>query len=103
MAIQRMEIQRMAVSKVAMSCIATFFICLLLLKGVHLNVTKSNAITTDVITDSHQGRKLGGINYGALQRGDSIPCRAGTKCKKMGPPASPYTRGCEASNRCRHG
>ncbi|KAK4799770.1 hypothetical protein SAY86_025135 [Trapa natans] len=41
------------------------------------------------------------ISYGALKRG-SIPCRLGQKtCDKQ--PANDYTRGCENSERCRHG
>ncbi|GAB4831913.1 hypothetical protein Ancab_005928 [Ancistrocladus abbreviatus] len=93
----------MAMSKAVMSCIATFFVCLLLLKGAHLNGTKSNIMATNATSHSYQGRKLGEIIYGALQHGNNIPCRAGTKCQKLGPPASPYTRGCSASTRCDHG
>ncbi|GAB4828941.1 hypothetical protein Ancab_040623 [Ancistrocladus abbreviatus] len=56
----------MAMSKAVMSCIVTFFVCLLLLKGAHLNGTKSNIMATDAKSHSYQGRKLGQIIYGAL-------------------------------------
>ncbi|OIT31988.1 hypothetical protein A4A49_10920 [Nicotiana attenuata] len=44
------------------------------------------------------------IGYGPIREGDKTPCsRKGSSGKNchLGKPAQPYSRGCEAINRCR--